>query len=270
MKKTYFKYFCSVLLLMAMVSCQVIPETDRYIPMGEKLHMSRALLIEFTGFKCMNCPNAAVEAHNLLEQYGDSLVVVAIHPSQNGFCKTSNPLYDFSCAGGDSLYSIFGGASATPFPTGVINMQGGFTDYTSWSATIESALCQPQMVYIQLDDAHGNDRQIGVTYTLISHVPYADLRLLFMVVQDNIIGPQRMPDGSDNEEYVHNHMLRKVIVINDVQETGHASWRVPETINDRPVEYANCSVVMAAQDAHTGRVYDVVKLPSLAEQNAKH
>ena len=39
----------------------------------------KVLLEDYTGFKCVNCPAAAHEAHLLQEFYGDQMVVMGVH-----------------------------------------------------------------------------------------------------------------------------------------------------------------------------------------------
>ena len=48
-------------------------------PGGPSDGIRKILLEDYTGHKCPNCPEAAVEAHNLKLAYGDSLVIMAVH-----------------------------------------------------------------------------------------------------------------------------------------------------------------------------------------------
>ena len=72
-------------LALLLAGCQVIPEDQQLLPLPNAQPVSNALLIEFTGFLCVNCPTAAEEARHLHEAYPDNLVVVAMHPADNLF-----------------------------------------------------------------------------------------------------------------------------------------------------------------------------------------
>ena len=75
----------------------------------------RALVEKYTGPKCVNCPTAAEEAHSLLTEYPDNLVVVAMHPADNHFTQTGKPEYDYTCPEANDYYRYFGGTAVTPF-----------------------------------------------------------------------------------------------------------------------------------------------------------
>ena len=68
-------------------ACEVIPEDDRitevFTPTDPTAIKRTSLLIEYSGWQCVNCPTAAEEAHHLKEQYGENLVVVVMHPESN-------------------------------------------------------------------------------------------------------------------------------------------------------------------------------------------
>ena len=62
-------------------SCEVIKEEDRLIPVPTPVTNSRThVLLEYTGFRCVNCPTAAQTAQALQELYGEQLIVVSLHP----------------------------------------------------------------------------------------------------------------------------------------------------------------------------------------------
>ena len=91
-------------IALLLVGCQVIPEDQQLLPLPSAKPGSNALLIEFTGFLCVNCPTAAEEAQSLHETYPDNLVVVAMHPADNHFTQTTLPQLsqDLKCAANES------------------------------------------------------------------------------------------------------------------------------------------------------------------------
>ena len=75
------KLYCLLIFASAtLLSCSHIDESDRLIEVPYA-KISKAVLIEdFTGQRCVNCPNAALEIERLKQEYGkDNSVPVAIH-----------------------------------------------------------------------------------------------------------------------------------------------------------------------------------------------
>ena len=70
MKKIVLIIMCAALALSA---CEVIPENEQIVevftPADTSQYKRASLLVEFSGWRCMNCPNAAAVAHELQEQY---------------------------------------------------------------------------------------------------------------------------------------------------------------------------------------------------------
>ena len=103
------KLFIYMVILLVCAGCEVIQESDRLIPFERETGGTRKhVLIEFTGFRCVNCPDAAKQAQLLQEQYGEELVVVSMHPASNPFTQGR---YDYTCPAADSIYRLMGGDS---------------------------------------------------------------------------------------------------------------------------------------------------------------
>ena len=86
-KSFIFAIFATLALF---VACDVIPEEDRLEVVPLEPSERNVLLLEFTGWKCVNCPSAAVVAHTLVEALGENIVVVAMHPKGHGFTAPEN------------------------------------------------------------------------------------------------------------------------------------------------------------------------------------
>ena len=72
-------YITLLLATLLMQACGDIAEEDRLIYV-KPAAVERSVLIEdFTGQRCVNCPNAADEIAKLHEQYGDAIIAVSIH-----------------------------------------------------------------------------------------------------------------------------------------------------------------------------------------------
>lgn len=273
MKKTILLFFAACTLL----GCQVIPEADRLIPIDAGEPVSNALLTECTGFLCVNCPNAATTAHELLEAYEGNLVVVELHPKSNAFCQTTIAAYDYTCPEADTLYWWLGGTSTTGFPTGAINFSSGLQDYFNWSSLVNIAVRQHRQGRMSLSCQLTEGRKVQVNYhvdaissdsSLTGNA--TSLRTMLWLIEDDIVGPQMMPDGSTNMNYVHNHVLRGSVLpsiwgkvtdgkLINLPDNGMetVTFEVPDSINGQAIQLEHCSVVGIVADPETNEVQDV-------------
>ena len=174
-----------ILIVLALASCEVIPESEQLIPV-KPIANERHVLLEFTGFRCVNCPAAAETATNLQRIYGDNLIVIALHPASNPYTQG---LYDYTCPEADSIYQLLGGAPTTPFPTGSIDMRlfddSYFVSPADWATKLQQITNQKSQITNPTDTS-------------------------YWLVEDSICGPQAMPDGSVNTAYYHRHVLRAI------------------------------------------------------------
>lgn len=200
-----------VALSLCFAGCEVIREEDRLIPVSVAEECMRThVLIEYTGFRCVNCPKAEATAQELQTLYGDRLVVVAMHPASNPFTQGA---YDYTCPEADEVYLFMDGEEDTPFPTGNIDMQsqedGYFSDQSEWPALLSRALTDTVCPYLAaevttVDTVRRTVRLTAYAYSTV----LTDCRMAVWLTEDSIIGPQAMPDGTAEMEYCHRHVLR--------------------------------------------------------------
>lgn len=211
-----FRYIAISLLAVLFAACEVIPENDRLIPIDMEESNRKTLLIEFSALKCVNCPNAAEEAHNMSLLHGDMFVVVEMHPASNTLTQ-AKPEWDYTCEESDIYYKYFGGTNTTPFPTGVINFaqtqDGYFQPYSLWEAAYTKSAGKISHIDImQIVQADPETRTLSITEGVINLSTEAlDVQYIVWLTEDSILGPQMMPDGSLNQQYYHNHILRDAI-----------------------------------------------------------
>lgn len=197
-----------VTLMFACIACEVIPADQQMIPveMGETNRTT--LIVEFSGLKCNNCPLAAEEAHNLLDIYGNKLVVVEMHPASNSLTNGGKK-WDYTCPAADEYYKHW---NITSLPYGVVNMSQPEA-YQSWGAAYQKSAkmispveLQPN---IQIDST--NTLNIDIQICNISN-DLLQLQYIAWITEDSIIGGQLMPDGkTQRADYPHNHVLRDAL-----------------------------------------------------------
>jgi hypothetical protein len=215
---------CSILLVEGslLTACEVIPAGERedviFTPTDPSAVKRTSLLIEYSGWQCVNCPTAAEEAHRLKELYGENLVVVVMHPESNPNTRHNNkPALDYTCPEADSIYIKMGGTNTTPFPTGNVNMvkdatKGYFNDYDKWATLVSQAYATPKPVVISQEvEGTTDSKDITITIDITNLDTVAmDATLQVWLTEDGVKGSQKKPEGTD-KEYVHNYLLRASI-----------------------------------------------------------
>lgn len=228
LKKLY-TLFVAALTIFAVVSCESISEENRYIPISPVNptpgHDSdsivrpvayRAVLIEdYTGQQCLNCPNATDEIERLIEIYGDSIIIpVGIHSGGFGVSGViTNALGSF--AGyktdlGQRYYDHFGIESQ---PSGNVDRQG-VSEYNQWNNYINRELQKPVPCMLTLNNTYdAATRQLTVKVSAIAQDPIQGVsgKLQLWLVEDGLVSFQKLPSGSINTSYTHNHVLRDAI-----------------------------------------------------------
>ncbi len=215
------KYILMIVAVAMMAACEVIPEGEReeviFTPSDNSAIARTSLLIEYSGWQCVNCPTAAEEAHRLKELYGENLVVVVLHPESNPNTRHNNkPALDYTCPEADSIYVMMGGTNTTPFPTGNVNMvkdntKGYFTDYDKWGTLISQAYSapKPMLVSQEVEFVNTNVIRAAVNITNKGEEP-VQATVQVWLTEDNVMGSQKKPEGTD-KNYAHNHLLRASI-----------------------------------------------------------
>jgi hypothetical protein len=214
---------CSLLLVLGSLftACEVIPEGERediiFTPTDPSAIKRTSLLIEYSGWQCVNCPTAAEEAHRLKEQYGENLVVVVMHPESNPNTRHNNkPALNYTCPEADSIYIMMGGTNTTPFPTGNVNMvkdasTGYFNDYDKWGTLISQAYAAPKPMLLKAEASAIDTNIVLVTVDITNLDTQAvDATLQVWLTEDSVIGSQKKPEGTD-KHYAHNHLMRASI-----------------------------------------------------------
>jgi hypothetical protein len=256
--RIYWKNICIALVAILLTACEVIPEGEReeiiFTPSDPTAVKRTSLLIEYSGWQCVNCPTAAEEAHRLQELYGENLVVVVMHPESNPNTRHNNkPALNYTCPEADSIYIMMGGTNTTPFPTGNINMvkeptKGYFFDYDQWATLVSQAYAAPKPMLLSVEaNSHANSRDIWMAVDMSNlDTKAVEATLQVWLTEDSVIGSQKKPDGTD-KEYAHNHLMRASITPiwgESIQLGAHMPHQIvyEYTLPEKVVK-ENCNIV---------------------------
>jgi hypothetical protein len=209
------------------VACDVIPENDRLTEVELTPSDRTVLLVEFTGNRCVNCPGAAMVAHDMLEVIPENVVVVGMHPAGIVYTNPMDPTIDLSSADAMEYLKFYGGSQSTGLPVGVVNgrqFDGTYLQGSSkWTAQVFAQREIAPKCLIGLNHAVEGANHTVVA-TLKPQVAIESASLLFWLVESNIVGPQSIdatlvdsyqkanPNAEINHgtvsNYVHNHVFR--------------------------------------------------------------
>ncbi|MDY0101742.1 MAG: Omp28 family outer membrane lipoprotein [Lentimicrobium sp.] len=243
--------------------------------------IKRVLLEDYTGHACVNCPRAAVIAHDLKQVYGEQLVLVAVHAGFFAQPASSGELtYDFRTETGTEWDETFGIGNVGN-PNGMINRIGLPNNHvvspTGWGAAVVNALATAPLVDLQMINQYDPDERKLCTHIKTRFITdiNKNLKLVVVLTESEIIKPQKNNDAEVGptpviEDYEHNHVLRAAI-----NSTWGNSIAAEGTVNPESVvksfkyilkdEFVpeNCSVVAFVYDEATKEVLQAVEVPVL-------
>lgn len=181
----------------------------------------KVLIEDYTGHGCVNCPGAAVTAHELQEQCEERIIIMAVHAGYFASTDAFGPeyTYDFTTEGGNTwneYYGIIGN------PKGMVNRvdagSGVVTVPDKWDKTVTSELALEAEVEVNItSDFNTNDSILSTTVSgEFLSVIEGKFSLVVCLTENDIVKAQKNNDEEIGEipdmlEYTHQHVLRNVI-----------------------------------------------------------
>lgn len=245
---------------LSFMACSNIDEDDRFIEVEPVEVAKRVLIEDFTGQRCVNCPNASEMIESLQEQYGaENVIAVGIHSGP--FSKTvTNQPFPLWTETGDYYFNSWG---IDAQPTGVIDRKTVSSTYQSWGTIVRDAL--QASAPLTLDATTSYDEATRTVTINVNAKGVLDVtgKLQLWLTEDNITNIQYMPDGSINTQYVHNHVFRTAVNGQDGEDFSIA-WDEEKTVTstyvlDEDWKAENMSVVAFVYN--NSGVQQVVKVP---------
>ncbi len=248
-----------------------------------EFHQKRILLEDYTGHQCVNCPAAAIIAHNIENTFGDKVVVLAIHAGW--FAKATaggDFTADYNTVVGTEWDTYFG-ISNVGNPFGMVNRIKYTTSEhilspEAWSTEVFNML-EDTVVTVDLNitnlyniETRKLDTEIVVEYL---QVPDKDLSLIVVLKESGIVSPQKNNAPSSGPtpiiyDYVHNNVLRDAIngtwgsVISGISSVGTVKKSYSYTLKDNFVA-ENCKVVAFIYDEDTKQIFQVAEKEVIIE-----
>ena len=193
------------------IACDQIPENERLMGVEQIPYVRTVILEDYTGQKCINCPNAHQEMDKLAQIYGIKLIPVSIHAGVFS-------LSAFQTQAGSEYNTFF---QVEAYPTGIINRKktqegkfGLLSDIATWQGAIRQVIWEKPPYEIALvSNFNVSDSLLNISTTVkktnLTHQGKISLQL--WLIENNITAIQYLPDGSRDKNYVHQHVLRDAV-----------------------------------------------------------
>lgn len=178
----------------------------------------KVLIEDYTGHGCVNCPGAAVIAHELHAMCEDRVIIMSVHAGYFANTEDFGPeyTYDFTTEAGNvwnSYYKVLGN------PKGMINRSdegsGVVVVPEKWGEMVVKQLETPSIIELNIKNSF-NDSEGKLTTTVSGTLLSATSERYLLVVcvtENHIIKPQKnndteIGDVPDDLNYEHMHVLR--------------------------------------------------------------
>lgn len=198
---------------MAAASCSNIDEGDRLIYV-KPAEVGRAVLIEdLTGQRCINCPTGTDIINGIIQTYGeDNVIAVGIHCGPLGFTGNSKRV-GLMTDTGDEYYTYWANGTNLGQPSAIFNRKKGPSDnLNNWAAEVGLIISEKANLSIDITNAYdAKKRELTTKVGAFGVNGTVNGKLQVWIVEDGIKAMQMMPDGSANQEYIHNHVFRAAV-----------------------------------------------------------
>lgn len=242
--KNIFLGVATATMAMAAASCSNIDEGDRLIYV-KPAEVGRAVLIEdLTGQRCINCPTGTDIINGIIETYGeDNVIAVGIHCGPLGFAGNSKRV-GLKTDTGDEYYTHWANGTNLGQPSAIFNRKKGkgpIDNLNNWAAEVGLIISEKANLSVNIANAYdAKTRKLTTKVGAFGVNGTVSGKLQVWIVEDGIKAMQLMPDGSANQEYIHNHVFRAAvngtwgedITVKEGETTSNDySYVLPETWN---------------------------------------
>lgn len=242
--KNIFLGVATATMAMAAASCSNIDEGDRLIYV-KPAEVGRAVLIEdLTGQRCINCPTGTDIITGIIKTYGeDNVIAVGIHCGPLGFAGNSKRV-GLKTDTGDEYYTHWANGTNLGQPSAIFNRKKGkgpIDNLNNWAAELGLIISEKANLSVNIANAYdAKTRKLTTKVGAFGVNGTVSGKLQVWIVEDGIKAMQLMPDGSANQEYIHNHVFRAAvngtwgedITVKEGETTSNDySYVLPETWN---------------------------------------
>jgi len=275
------KYTVLILVAYFLVSCNenkpIIPCLScegNTNPTNPSTVVKKVLMEEFTGVRCVNCPQAKTEIENLQSEnlFGKDFIAVSYHA---GFFSRpyNDSKNDYRTDQGDAILEFLD--QPIGFPSGVVNRKqfSGEDDlqieaFATWGGFVGQELEEAAVMSLDLETTYNeSNRVLNVSVAITPTQNISDaLNLSVLITENDIVDLQLTSDGIVND-YAQTHVFREMLTNtfgNSIDEALVANQSISNIYSfTLPNEWVaeNCKVVAfvhyAAQSKEVLQVEEV-------------
>ena len=260
-------------------------ENNEWPSFIENTNANRNILVEdFTGHKCVFCPAAADLAHDLHMDNPTRVYTASIHAGPDGigdFQSISPPDYptDFTNAEGVDIGLYFGedDGGFPGNPRGTVNREDNGTIFQSpvqWTSMVSEQLSGNDLkVNIQSELNYYEQTKgafLHVEVDPLDESVSSNLNVAVYLLEDSLVGDQKMSDNSHNTSYIHRdihrgnlngeafgRLLSSDYLVGDKYYVDY-SFVVPNQLDDQ-YNPSNMHLLIYAFNKDTWEIYQVIK-----------
>lgn len=193
------------------VACSDISEDDRFIFVEPAEVAKRVLIEDFTGQRCLNCPNGTAAIEKIMEDYGeDNIIAVGLYGGALGYLPNGGPAMPLTCDE-SQWYYVNWGIDQSPQPMARIDRGNFNSDYNTWATPVRERIQLQSPVVLDAScnyDEASRNVEIKISTDGLQNV---NGKLQVWLTEDSIVSTQMMPSGNANPNYVHNHVFRATV-----------------------------------------------------------
>ncbi|MFK7980294.1 MAG: Omp28-related outer membrane protein [Saprospiraceae bacterium] len=235
-------------------------------PVNSEIVVKKALMEEFTGVRCVNCPQAKLEIDNLQSEalFGEDFIAISYHA---GFFSRpyNDSKSDYRTDDGDAILEFLD--QPIGFPSGVINRKqfSGEDDlqieaFATWGGFVGQELETAAILALDLETTYNASNRIlnvSVGITPLENISDA-LNLSILITENDIIDVQLTPDGII-DDYAQSHLFRGMITNtfgNPINEALIANQAISSIFSfTLPDEWVaeNCKIIAFVHHAEQGK-----------------
>ncbi len=199
----------------------VKPYDSTYVETGSVTVQPRNIVIEeFTGVKCVNCPQGHEKIQEIKNKLGDRVVLLSIQPAgrlpsltlkYSGHTKNDNTTDD-----GAAIFDFLNGAGALPaacvdrVPASGVMLQ---TATPTWPGLADQrvALSSPVRMTLTITSYNSTTREAVITVKALYTESVTKQQYLTVAIKEDAVIDAQLGPGGVEDDYVHNNLLRDVI-----------------------------------------------------------
>ncbi len=223
-----------------------------------------AILEEFTGVRCPNCPPGHVIVNDLLSQLPGQVYVVAYHPNNSSYTPPYSGDEDFQRAHPAAFYSTPYAGSGRFMPSAFINRREWsagekITSRGAWSSSVNSIITETSPMNVGSIANYDESTMIlsvtaEVFYTGITNDPNS----IYVTLAENDLVTSQQSGASGS--YTHKHTFRESLTAqwgDNIASTAPGLRTYTYTYDNSTTQYdmSNCEVMAFVENKTNEEIY---------------